>query len=514
MLNKSRIFLLFIVFLCYLSYGTGIHSDEIIHTIYVSSWSFEQLLILNYFESPLLYMFYNLPVYYLDFFQYYFFGENEIFYEAMKVLVLCFSAYMLYFFARDYLSEQKALLLAGIFVLFPLHDSVTYLLQISQYILITFGLIACSHSLINSNKMKTGIFIGFMGSFFSYASPPFVWGLSVIFLIKKEYRKFFFFVLPQIIYILYVIILSKFLKLESLRAVDISNIQNLFKQFIMQILSFIDVAVGPSFWLKLFYSITEISLLSMLVGIPIVFLLNKYYRFDKEKFNWHLFYAFLSVAVLSFCMFATTGHYPQTAFNLGNRVVIYSSMLLVLLVVSLMNINKIINIVIISILTFSMLGISDHWKSWNKKQKLIAHNFVHNQAISTFDNSNKLFVSHNQFSKLGTISHIEYFTEGAGIIHLTKEMNRDINYSTLNKRFYLDDNKLIDRKWGTQFTVGDHIYVYDSEADNLLKIGKSEIQGYIDALPPDHRHWIQMINNEYVNSMIIKLMPRLKYAFG
>jgi len=509
-----KIFPFFFIFLCYLFLKTGIHGDELFHSGNVPSWTFRQLLTLNFPERQPPYMFYNLPAYYMDYFQYYFFGNREIFYEIMKVVVSFFSVSLSYIFFKDYMPNQKAFLLAGIFVLFPLHDSVNYLLQNAQYLLITFGLVMYSHALINNNRLKCGLLTGVLGSFFSYASPPFVWGLSSIFLMRKEYKKFLIFVIPQIFYTLYVFIFSRILALEKVRAVDIDSLPRLIKQFILQVLTFIDVAVGPSFWLKIYYSITGLSVLSAIIGILTVFLFYKFYSFGKERFNFHLFYAFLAIAVLSFCIYATTGYYPQIAFNLGNRTVIYGSLLLSLLVVSLLSLNRKASLIIFSVLLFSILGISDHWKDWNGQQKLIADNFAHNRDIIGFDTSEQLFVSHNQYSRLGAMSHIEFFTEGAGLNILTRNADKKFKISTLNRRFYLSGDELVDRKWGTRITVGVYIYVYDSKADKLLKIEKDGIQDYIDSLPPDYRHWIQMIDNKFINSMIIKLMPRLKYAFG
>ncbi|MBI5195842.1 MAG: hypothetical protein HZA10_05940 [Nitrospirae bacterium] len=468
---------------------------------------------MNFSKSPPLYMFYNLPVYYLDFFQYYFFEDVAIYYEVMKTAVSFLSGYLFYVFARDYVNRQAAFLLAVFFILFPLHDSVNYLLQNAQYLLIAFGLIVYSHALINNNSLKKGFLMGMLGSFFSYASPPFVWGLSVIFLMKKEYKKFLIFTAPQVIYTLYILIAVKVFTLEKVRTIDSGNFSKLIKQFILQVLTFIDVAIGPSLAVKIYFSILQLSFLSVAIGILIIVLFYKYYGFEKEKFNFHLFCAFSVVTVLAFCMFAVTGYYPQTAFNLGNRVTIYSSLLLAFLAGSFISSNKKAAVIIFSILIFSILGISDHWKDWNKKQKLIADNFAGNRDIISLDASEPLFVSYNQFSKFGEISHIEFITEGVGGHLLKRAAKKDFKISPINKRFYVDNNVLIDRKWEIKFIVKDYINVYDSESDKLLKIEKNKIQNYIDSLPNDNRHWAQLIDNKFINGVIVKLMPRLKYAF-
>jgi hypothetical protein len=61
--------------------------------------------------------------------------------------------------------------------------------------------------------------------------------------------------------------------------------------------------------------------------------------------------------------------------------------------------------------------------------------------------------------------------------------------------------------------VTGYINVYDSEKDILFKLSADKINEYIEKFPDEKRHWVQMVNNETINDAILKLMPRLKYAF-
>ena len=56
--------------------------------------------------------------------------------------------------------------------------------------------------------------------------------------------------------------------------------------------------------------------------------------------------------------------------------------------------------------------------------------------------------------------------------------------------------------------------MYDSKENKILEIKKENIQEYIDKLPKDNRHWIQLLDkNTFIIKMILKLMPRVAYAF-
>ena len=67
-------------------------------------------------------------------------------------------------------------------------------------------------------------------------------------------------------------------------------------------------------------------------------------------------------------MFALTGMYTQSSFNLGNRVTIYFCIVVAYLIILIR--NKYFFITLISlILIFPTISISHHWKDWNKKTK-------------------------------------------------------------------------------------------------------------------------------------------------
>jgi hypothetical protein len=95
-------------------------------------------------------------------------------------------------------------------------------------------------------------------------------------------------------------------------------------------------------------------------------------------------------------------------------------------------------------------------------------------------------------------------------------LKKEIRAVTINKRHVYEDGYLIDTKNNTKAEVNDYINVYDSENDRLFTLNVVEINSYIDSLPPENRHWIMLSDNRlisFVKTLVIKLMPRLEYAF-
>jgi hypothetical protein len=92
-------------------------------------------------------------------------------------------------------------------------------------------------------------------------------------------------------------------------------------------------------------------------------------------------------------------------------------------------------------------------------------------------------------------------------------LKKNIRAVTINKRHVYEDGYLVDRKYNSKNKIAGYINIYDSENNKLFKLDVEDINSYIDSLPPENRHWTQMIKNEKINDAILKLMPRLKYAF-
>ncbi|NQT23014.1 MAG: hypothetical protein HQ579_06215 [Candidatus Omnitrophica bacterium] len=290
------------------------------------------------------------------------------------------------------------------------------------------------------------------------------------------------------------------------------EIYSIIKQFILQIITFFDAMVGPSMWLKIYYAFTQLRWPSIAAGIIITGVFYAVYKDSENRYNKKLILTFTLLTFLSFGMFAITGMYPQMAFNLGNRVTIFGSLLMAYLI-ALIPVGHKWRTLIFSVLIFCILGISDHWKAWNLEQQKVIFNMKNNKDLVNYSGSEIIYISGNQYSQYGPLSHIEFLSESwvpRSICSILFDKGRAV--ASLNRRHLYKNGYLLDAKYNRKARVDDCIYVYDSENNILIKVESEKINSYIESLPPDNRHWIQLLNIKVIKVLILRLMPRLKYA--
>ena len=502
----------FLIFL-YLLIGTGLHGDDYVVINEFRGHSFldfvnqsiaiTKTLILNPVSFYGLWWAYPVLGY-----------EHQLVYDLVKAFSGATSVYFVFKFFSDYLPYDRAFITSLIFVLYPLHDTTLYWYMTLQYVL-TPAILLYAHHLIRDNKFKKGFFIAIFGSFLSYASPPYLFGLATIFLFERRFKKAIIFLTPGVLYVAYYFWMKlNYSGIE--RRIDANlNILDFLKQLVIQFLSLTESIIGPSFWLKIYYAINSISLISVItVSILSIFAFIKIEKLSKRlKPKRSLYVGLISILLLSFIMFALTGLYSHSAFNLGNRTTVYGSLVVAFMLSALLPANKKSVIFLMLIFLAPVFGLSDHWKSWNQNQLQVIENISENQDIRELNREKQIFVTHNQYSKLGDISHIEFFT--AGIEEYIFELATGYHYkvSTLNRRFVYEDMYIIDKKYNTKIKVDESINVYDSKANKVIKVKEEDIQNYIDSLPKDNRHWMQFIDkNNVIMKIVLNLMPRLEYA--
>lgn len=513
-MKKTTIaFSLLFVLLTYLNIGTGLATDDYLLLVNNQDWSLKQLLQLGIGDGSNVHnLLYNAPFYYFYFTQLYIFQDQFIYYDIVKILTLMLCIILVYKFSRDFMSEAQAIIFSAIFILYPIHDATNYQ-PISLFYLITPALSMYAFHLINSGVLYTGSLFGFLASFFSYASPPYMFGLSVIFGLRKEYKKLTLFLFPIFAYIVYYFIVTNIFDLYQLRTGFLNQPMAIIRHYLLQLGTFIDVAIGPSLWIKLVLSIGSLTITSFIIGLLLIYLAVQYVKIHKFSIKNELFISALTVMLLSFGMFSLSGLYPQMTFNLGNRVTTFCCLFLSLIIVRFLLNNRYCSKLVLSLAIFSVLGISDHWKAWHIIKKEIIHNISKNHDLKRFSNEKQLFVSHNHYSKIGNMNHIEFFPDGANARAIFKlATGRDYNVSPLNKRFLYDDKMIIDKKFGNEYLVGEAMHVYDSKSDALLMVAKEDINEYLSNLPMDYRHWVQLLDKEnWIRKMVLRLMPRLDY---
>jgi hypothetical protein len=227
------------------------------------------------------------------------------------------------------------------------------------------------------------------------------------------------------------------------------------------------------------------------------------------------------VVLTGFAMFSYTGSnpdkitfYPQLAFGLGNRTTVYGSLLLAYIIV-IMPMPKKIQTIFFAILIFSILGISDHWKSFEKEKEKVIVNMSNTDSLRDYSNDRILFVAGHRYSNYGKMSHINFFSEGWLVDHIIR-MLFDREYITtlsIMKRYRYINGNMVDLK-GNIFIekVDGYINVYDSDINKLFKLQPDKINEYIQSLPDDNCHWVSMIKNKYINDMILTLIPSMRYS--
>jgi len=318
--NYSRYFYYFLILtiLSYLILGVGLHGDD--YTVIndmngLGLWEFlnpdpNKQMGMQVLGLPNFYTFWwALPV--LGY-------EHQWLYDVIKIIVNALSIYLIYTFAKDYFSPDRAFLFSILFVLYPLHDATTYWYLALFYVLIP-AIILYAHSLIRKNRISTGLLLLFLGTFWNYASPPYVFGMAIVFLFENKIKKALIFSIPGFVYTFFYFWVKYSYSDVERRINPDMDIVDFIKNFILQFVSFIESAIGPSYWLKIYYSINSISFISLMIVLIITTYLFKVSKLSLvTKINKSLLFGLISVVFLSFAMFSLTGHYAHSAFNLAN----------------------------------------------------------------------------------------------------------------------------------------------------------------------------------------------------
>ena len=465
----------------------------------------------NYINIPVL--FYTHTIFYN------FININDIiFLSFIKFFYLFISFYAISKFFSIFTSNYYSYIISFLFIFWPTHDSTVYFF-LAQYLMLSIALLCYAYYLLERNYFKRSIVFSFLGSFISYGSTPIALGLSILFILNKSYKKSLFILLPNFVYILYYVFISKILSISSIsRIPNEINIFTVIKNYIIQVIALFDTNIGPSFFIKIYYSVLEnnyVSLLLTIIIIFFIFLLNRRNIKNKKiEFNFNLFISLSSIIIIALLMFSITGGYYQTAFNLGNRGSIYSAFLISYLFVYFTQ-NRNIHILSIFLMLIVVFGISYHWKNIEINQKEVINNIFSSDELRNYNEKKILYVVGNQFSKLGEISNIEFFSEShvAESIFSLADLNhikvKTLNNAFLYNGFYIQDKKYPVRK----YPVDSSINIYDSNENKIKKIQSSSINDYITNLGNNKRHWVQFINNNYLKEIIRKYIPRLNYLF-
>ncbi|MBF0542599.1 MAG: hypothetical protein HQK91_14245 [Nitrospirae bacterium] len=509
-LDLNISFIVLFALIAYLLKNTGIHSDEYLHIKTIGGKDlFNLFLPFGAYKNLVI-------TYYTHFIWYHFMDFNSRMLPwVLKVFYGCLTLYMTNRFFTIFLNNHNALIVSFLYLFYPSHDTAEYSF-LCQYLPLTVSTYLYAYYLIYNERLKIGFVVSFIASFLSYASPAIGFGLFILFLLQKEYKKSMIIFMPEIIYVIYYI---KFMGGANYTSVKF-DLFFIIKQFIIQILSSIDAVIGPSLWLKIYYSFYQLSLVSIVIGVMLT-VVYYYYMTIQDKFDKKLLLSMFVMVLTSFTMFSLASSnainqnfYPQLAFGNGDRTTVYGS-LLAAYIIALIPVSKKIQTLFFAIFIFSILGISDHWKDWEKEKQIVITNIANNKDLKNYDDNRPIFFVGHNYSKFGRMSHIEFFAEGWIPEHIMGVIfHRVINTFSIKNRYKYFDGYLIDQKNERKiYAVDGYINVYDTDSNRLFRLYSNDINNYIDSLPNDNRHWIQLIRNKYIDVLIEKLMPSLRYSF-
>jgi hypothetical protein len=492
----------------YLFYSTGLHGDDM---AVISQYSGRDLMSFLSMDGANIELM-GLPSYYLFNWAYAFIGgEIKWGYDLIKGFSTLLSIAFVYRFAFDYMPRDRAILVSLLFVFNPVHETTLYWYLTIVYVL-TPSIIMLSHHYVRKEKYGVGFLIGSLGSFMWYVSPPYGIGLAVIFLLEKSYKKTAIFILPALLYIAYYFTVSAIQPSAEHRISHSMTMGHLMKNYLLEIPAFFDSLIGPSFWLKVYYSIASIEFLSMALAVLIIVFMIKNARFEQCKISASLLGGLAAVCLLSFGMFAISDIMGHRAFNLGNRLAVYGSLLIAFLAASIPS-NRILLPIVAIFFVMPTFGLSDHWKSWNASQIQIIDNVRNNQDLKKLTKSDTLLVADNMYSKLGPFSHIEFFNMPWNVNAIFKPVVKYKNIIPLNSYIYFKDQRLIDDKSFVNIEVKKDLYLYKSGNDKLIKISPEQLPEILANRPREIRHWVQFFKDTWIETAITSLSPRLSFLF-
>jgi hypothetical protein len=374
------------------------------------------------------------------------------------------------------------------------------------------ALIMYAHGLIRCQAYAKGLMIGVLGTFMGYMSPPYAFGLSIIFFIERSYKKAVIFLTPGIFYIIYYFSVASLHPSTERRLLIDLTFGKWVQNFLVQIVAFLDSFIGPSFLLKIWWSIASIELLTWVLALFFCLLISVYFRSKSGSIPSSLFWGLMAVLFLSFGMVSLADIYGHRAFNLGNRLSVYGALLSTFLVMSL-PLNRKLLAVLSFCFVLPIFGLSDHWKSWNAFQMVVVKNIKKNSELSRLNVDDILLISGNMYSRLGPFSHIDFFNMPWVVTAIFQDTVHAKIIMPLNTYAYLDGDRIVDPKSLVSVAVSKDFYLYDSDEDKLTMMSRAELPDILAKRPMEIRHWAQWSKGTWIENVITYLSPRLTYFF-
>lgn len=492
----------------YLLWHTGFATDDYVHLYNGLNRAIrENWLPKEYISIPVLHYTHGLAYFVL--------GDRPWAYDLLKAGYAGMGVFFASRFFQIFCEPRRALMLAFLFVFLPFHDAATFWLT-GLYLVLSFCFYLFAYSQAATGRYGLAVLFALLGSFSSYGSPPIAFGLALLALMQRRLKLAATLLIPNLIYVLYYLVTSLVLKSGTPRLTGEFSLSALGKQLLLQVITFLDAGLGPSGWAKLLFSIGGLDGPGLVAGlIAAVALLHYVAKETRHTADYRLLVAAMAILVGSFGMFALTGLYPQLAFSLGDRVMIYGSFFLVSLL-AVVRLPRFIEIGMVLVLCLSISGVACHWKRWNQSVERVAANIRAQEGFRKLEPGSRLYVAGHQYSKLGPYSHIDFLTADYVVqTFFVLQLGGNIPFRAMsfNRRMVFEGGSLRDRKYGDSSPVVDGIWLYDSERNALEWVVSAEIPARLRSLPDETRHWTQQIGDGWLKTRLLEAVPRLRYAY-
>ena len=503
-MEKKYTILLKILLLFSFSYffiGTGIHGDDLSYITKYQNLDLKEFFSLNP-STKKGNTFFALTSHYTLFLPYVFFNENDaLIFDLLKILITCLCIYFTYFFLKNYFPKKNSLIAAIIFIFYPTHESTLFWYTSIIHIFAPCCLLYV-YALTQKYNNKLFLILIIPSTFISYSSPPFLIGLIILSLLERKKIESVFLIFFTGIYFVSYLSFTYYLPEVATRISNNMSLIEIFKNLLLKILTTIDTNIGPSFFLKIYFSIANNNFMSILILIVFfsLFLILLDKKKEKMKKNFTLVYFASSILITSMIMMSMTGSYFSSPFNLGNRIVFYFSFFLIIIFLEYLN-TKFLIYFLFFIILLPLGGLSNHWKNWNSIQiKMIKE--ISNTNFHKINHNNIIFLKEANFSKLGFINHIEFFAMPWIVEEVFKKNKtlKCLNYSknkckifNLNNHSLIKNGIYIDKKYKETINIkieNEMIFFYDVQQKTLKQINVAEIKRKINERNNDIRHWV------------------------
>ena len=495
-------------FTLWLVFGTGVYTDDFSIPQSVSHYKWTSMLLPTRETIAFPFEHYtHTIVYWATGFDY----RSNVEYFKVLYALLCVTAAFLFF--RDYLNFERALVAAFATVFLPHHDATAYSF-INYYLSLSVAFYMLAVFCIKRDRWAVGAGFAAMGAFISYGSPALTIGFCALLLLEGHSRKALSIAIPGGIYIIYYLYIAIVLKAGPPRFQPEYSLISLFKGIVVQAVSLVDAVLGPSGWLKVGLSVANVDIAGFAWATALSLLLwrSATGRADNTRVDRRLLIALSLAVVVALGLFALTGRYPQVAFNMGDRVLIFAGIPVAYLIASLPRRTWVL-VVAAFFLFISAAGLSAHWKGWNSEQENIIQRIHSRQVWKACPNtSNVLLVVGGQYSRLGPMSHLEFFAESYvasaifGALGITGK-----SVVTLGRRFHYEGGKLIDRKHDQFTRLEQTVDVWNAETGLLSCVESARLNELISSLPEGTRHWLQIPAFSRLATIVFGMFPQYGY---